>query len=123
MKTADIAREIIRLGHESPDFVYDSNPGGCTYLKEVDGKLVGDCIVGQALVNLGIDREVLIDADNRLKVGAGKRASSIIKGLDTDLNGYEPLLDVIDNVQQDQDDQICWGDAIRHLTENYPELY
>ena len=125
MKVADVAREVLRLGMKSPDFVYRSNePNGCMYVRESNGVLVGDCIVGQALVNLGCDVDVLRDADIALQLGrGGESASTMVNNfIQPESERDADLLAVLDSVQTMQDNQSPWGIAVKDLKEFFPEL-
>ena len=109
----DVANEIIRLGESSPDFVYSSEEdiGVCFYLRP-DGS--GGCIVGTALLNLGIGIDLMKSADARMlnkdAVGAEDLLDDIF-GKDND----KKLAFLIGEVQADQDVAIPWGEAINHL--------
>lgn len=55
--------EIRRLVAEDPEFVYRNVRDGhcCNYTRyDESRKLVGDCIIGQALINIGVDPEELL---------------------------------------------------------------
>jgi len=60
--------EIRRLASEKPDYTYSvpedadeyrEGSTGCLYTVTLDGEKVGSCIVGQALLNLGVSPEDL----------------------------------------------------------------
>lgn len=56
----DLAKEALRLAEENPYFVYN-NAGNCVY---VDDAGCGSCLFGQAMINLGVRPEELVDKDN-----------------------------------------------------------
>lgn len=116
MNVNDITKEVLRLAQENPDFVYRSRAiHGCTYLRESDGQLVGDCIFGQALVNLGFDKNILERADENLALGGGYTISSILA--DNGVAGVDDdgLMLAFNCVQESQDDGVTWGKAIMPL--------
>lgn len=126
MKVVDVAREIVRLGRENPDHVYKMTSDlGCTYVRETsENNYEGDCIVGRAMINLGIDPKILLDADSDLIRGGGKTASEIIAENRSEVEEHDnDILAQIDWVQSHQDDGDKWGTAIESLTENFPDLF
>lgn len=126
MRVIDVAREIVRLGRRNPDHVYEMTSDlGCTYVRETsENNYEGDCIVGQALINLGIDPKILLDADNALIRGGGKTASDIIFENRSEAEVYDKdILTQIDWVQSEQDVAVEWGIAIKHLTDEFPKLF
>lgn len=63
IKVTEVEKEVRRLAKAFPYFQYVPPLGehsACQYLDEQDGEQVGSCIVGQALVNLGVDKEKLL---------------------------------------------------------------
>lgn len=126
MKVIDVAREIVRLGRENPEHVYEMTSDlGCTYVREtLEEDYEGDCIVGQAMINLGLDPKILLDADNALIRGGGKTASAIIIENRSAVEDHDDeILARIDWVQGNQDEGAEWGAAIRNLTEKFPDLF
>lgn len=66
IKSLDLAKEIIRLARENPDYIYHSNGDSCYYTKPNGG-----CIIGQALTNLYPELKLLlkeIDSRNAITV-------------------------------------------------------
>lgn len=116
MRVIDIAQEVVRLGKENPDFVYNSplKSGECVYVSGGEGS----CIVGQALINLGVDIDILKASDYALvELGDGDMASSVIdKVLDVEDDDSD-LIYYIDDVQREQDQRTPWGAAIVNLSE------
>lgn len=118
---SDIKQEVIRLAKADPDFVYEApNPAsGCTYTRNIDDEIVGDCIFGQALINLGFDKQVLCDADSALVAGMGSSISTILiesgiaKGFDDD-----GLVSKFESVQLAQDRGLKWIRAVQLLLED-----
>lgn len=103
----DIINEVLRLAAENPDFVYqapDYHPeetrGTCVYIH--DGN--GSCIVGQALVNKGIDPE-------EIERFEGLPADLMLSNL-----GIKEEADQgqtwLDQVQSYQDTGTPWGEAV-----------
>lgn len=126
MKVVDVAREIVRLGRENPEHVYEiTSDLGCTYVRETsENNYEGDCIVGQAMINLGLDPKILLDADNALIRGGGKTASTILIENRSAVEEHDDvILNRIDTVQASQDEGTKWGTAIRNLTEEFPDLF
>lgn len=126
VKVIDVAREIVRLGRENPEHVYEQTSDlGCTYVREIsEDNYEGDCIVGQAMINLGIDPEILHDADNSMFSGGGASASTLIVQNRSVVEEHDDvILNRIDTVQAGQDRGDKWGVAIKNLTEKFPDLF
>lgn len=112
----DIQAEIRRLAAEKPDYVYQSphGPNGACMYTEIDSdtdKRVGSCIVGQALINLGVSAEAM-------KTHEGESALSVISG-NGELMWYEapPVMRWISNVQHGQDNGRAWAAAVERADE------
>ncbi|AOZ63608.1 hypothetical protein SEA_WEASELS2_18 [Rhodococcus phage Weasels2] len=106
IKVSEVEEEVRRLAKARPYFQY-MPPGGhldsCQYLDEQDGQLVGSCIVGQALVNLGVDKEKLLKQE-------GLPAYTVLANLcETDDKDAQEW---IDYVQGRQDAGQCWEQAV-----------
>ncbi len=107
--TKDFANKVIELADESPGFIYEKEEGGrCLYIRDEKG----DCIVGQAAVELGFEVDKIQEFE-------GQPADFMIRsllGLETDRNEIQykedPYIDFCDVVQSDQDSGRAWGDAI-----------
>jgi hypothetical protein len=73
-----LVAEVRRLAAESPDFVY-RRPGRdrasgpeCFYVhKTEDGEQVGGCLIGQALINLGVPIDEVAELDT-LDIGGAE---------------------------------------------------
>lgn len=106
-------QEIRRLAAESPDFVYrpeDPDTGSCVYV--VNG--VGSCIVGRALVNLGVDPEWLTE-DISITLYPKSRNSERFEKIAGDIPGLVATDDEIqwaNAVQESQDLESRWGVAV-----------
>lgn len=53
-----LKEEVLKLAAEKPDFIYESDPNAveaCAYLVWDKDEARGSCIMGQALMNLGVD--------------------------------------------------------------------
>lgn len=106
----DVVAEIRRLAGESPDYVYRRQ--GCVYVEDDDaGNLVGSCIVGKALVNLGVEPEELhYEVPSRIP-GAGALLRRSVDDLERRW---------IDEVQYRQDLGYAWSESIANADEEYP---
>lgn len=112
----DIKRTIIDLAEEKPDFIYrpikqfdeDNEPiTTCSYVTGEDD--VG-CIVGQALMRLGVSLFTLLTQEN-------KTASQAIRGIFPNQFSWEDL-DWIDTVQSNQDNGFDWKNAVERANKN-----
>jgi len=109
--------EVIKLGTENPDFIYNpGNLGLCSYngpayrtnntdwlnpIKKTVGPECKGCIFGQALQNMGWNPE-----------------EELIGSISTVLRNHEfhyTKLDVFQEIQNDQDKGLSWGEAIKPL--------
>lgn len=118
----EIAKEIIRVGEENPDFVYtdqhsEDELAGCGYTGKSIGTNEGQgCIVGQALMNLKVPEDRLTNLDDFFtEVVTRSLLQKYIKKYDK-YRDYM-LLSVIHNVQVRQDNCYSWGEAITPLKE------
>ncbi|AWN03860.1 hypothetical protein PBI_PEREGRIN_20 [Rhodococcus phage Peregrin] len=53
-----LKEEVLKLAAEKPDFIYESDPNAlepCAYLAWDKDEARGSCIMGQALMNLGVN--------------------------------------------------------------------
>lgn len=116
-----IQAEMRRLAAEKPHYVYDrplddeGYPLGCMYVEvDADSNLIGSCIVGKALVNLGVDPYALSDHEHT-------SALSVLGYADA--RGYErpAVLDWICSVQYGQDNDTSWRDAVESADDIYPD--
>lgn len=100
---ADVVREVRALANQSPEFVYTivDPRGSCLYVHE-DGQ--GGCIVGQALMALGVSAMELGNHE-------GDAAPSVIRDLGIEASLEEELW--LDGVQTYQDDGETWSFAVR----------
>ena len=112
----DVLAEVIKVGEAEPDFVYTDQPGvdydgTCHYLYgngDGDGR---GCIVGQALLNLGITEE-------RIKSFREDYAEEFLPNVlgltvpDEDSPGLKAL-ETLTNIQFAQDDGKPWGEAVK----------
>lgn len=106
----DVVAEIRRLAAESPDYKYKRQ--GCVYVEEDDtGNLVGSCIVGKALVNLGVEPQTLhYDMPSRIP-----GALNLLRRPVNDRERYW-----IDEVQYHQDLGYAWSESVASADEEYP---
>lgn len=105
MHIKQVISEIRQIADKSPDIVYSRdifNPGDdpCRYI--VDGK--GSCIVGRALVNLGVVPE-------RLHEFEGMKARDVLFRLSVDTD-HSDQTEWINRIQFHQDASVPWGIAV-----------
>lgn len=105
MHIKEVISEIRKIARLNPEIVYSRdifNPGDdpCQYI--VDGK--GSCIVGRALVNLGI-------APERLDEFEGMKVSDVLYSLLVDTD-HSDQTEWVDRVQFHQDASVPWGIAV-----------
>jgi len=112
-----LAKEIIRLGNENPDFVYVDQDGfefgdDCGYAGRACGTTEGQaCIVGQALMNLGVPEDYLKDLVENFNIVVEKGVfDPYIKKAKAKKNSR--YVDLISEVQFRQDMAFSWGQAI-----------
>lgn len=134
IKQADLVREVKRLVAENPDFVYmnggayDSNEDvpTCSYVTGDNGQ---GCIFGQALINLGVDKEELSYWE---QFNSGE--TSIADLLDHHGRGGQPLkyenegygsitYRSFETLQKHQDMGRTWKESLRITESNYPEVW
>jgi hypothetical protein len=106
----DIVTEIRRLAAESPDYVYERPGQSCVYVEYIGDELIGSCIVGKALVNLGVNPADLLfeeipGAYNLLR-NPVKMAPEQVWWIDT--------------VQGAQDDGTPWAESVAAADETHP---
>lgn len=109
-----VLKEAIRLAKSDPDFVYDEQEGRpensfCGYGGWNIGTTEGrPCIIGQALINLGADREELSHYGNTVVQNHEDFFEDFDIGDDSDVNA----LDFLKLVQLRQDSGYSWGEAL-----------
>lgn len=109
--SSQVVEEVKRLAKEKPDFVYAIPEDAETCLYVFNGK--GSCIVGQALINLGILAEDIAEHE-------GQPASDVMEDLLDDPNSGHNFW--LDQVQSEQDGRVPWGKAVETATEEHPEI-
>lgn len=110
IRLADIAAKVRELAAENPEHVYVFPSGTACYnvWEDEDGELVGSCIVGKALVALGIDPELFIERDVQ-----ATSVHNTLRAFEADIDWvYGPDAEWLQNVQAFQDQQLPWGKAI-----------
>ncbi|MGW1739993.1 hypothetical protein ACWCPQ_14405 [Nocardia sp. NPDC001965] len=108
-----LVAEVRRLAAENPNFVYQKPEGSifCVYVEQdSDGNKVGSCILGQAMINLGVPAEKL--------VGSGGFAGLALDLLDMEISEKVRWWAVA--VQGKQDKEIPWGRAVEIADEEEP---
>jgi hypothetical protein len=119
--TEQVVNEIRRLAAEQPDFVYvnpvDPENTDCLYVHNwgnEDGlPVVGGCIAGQALMNLGVPASTLHDVEFTSVSGILPRV-----GVKVDIVSDRNLLTWMDDVQSKQDIKNPWGLAVKAADQN-----
>lgn len=112
----DVLNEVIRLSDEDPDFIYTTQPGrenplSCGYAGRETGTTEGrSCIVGQALQNLGVPKDELVDLIDH----AGKVITTHLNIHAKDrYDSY--YLNKLTDIQLHQDNGVSWGDSVRKV--------
>lgn len=104
----DVLNKIVEIGNRFPDYVYKHKQGEliCQYTDGADGQ---GCIVGQALRAMGVPYDMLkrYDQDD-----IGIAASHVLRNL-LGRNLDRSVLNTINLIQQNQDDGMPWGQAIK----------
>jgi hypothetical protein len=131
MKLADIdlkalKAEVIRIANETPYFVYPEDQR-CKYLMQMEvheGEGIittGSCLLGKALVNLGVDTEEIFHCEGE-NIGHILRYTKLSKSMRTDLPpADERLIYWLDTAQTVQDSHEPWGKAVADADATYPE--
>ena len=111
----ELLDEVVRVGEDDPEFVYVDNEDEddliCSYLGQSTENPTGQCcIVGQALQNLGVDREDLLEVEGVVAWSAVSRllGESIQEGISVDKE-----LNTIWMIQGFQDDGNSWGRSVK----------
>lgn len=113
----DIAREVRAVAAERPDFEYQPRvQDGLKYCELFSPDGSPSCIVGHALARLGIDRAIWLDHSERSGCG-GEDIAGVADALA--LTGRQFAHDWLYHVQQDQDEQIAWGECITLADEEF----
>ena len=113
----DVVRKIVDIAAADPDYKYRDTHDRCVYVEEdATGQLVGSCIVGKALVDLGIDKEYL--RDKRSNTNGIPAAWVIIDDLGLDAGTI--AANWVSVVQQRQDAGATWGGAVEAADLYYP---
>lgn len=113
--------EIIKLAEERPEHTYEGakvtkEAGGCSYVGTKLGVVGGEgCIVGQALMRLGVSEDYL----REIEAGAGslnaKELLSRGRRLFNTENNDSGTMRTILLVQGNQDDGLTWGESVRRV--------
>ena len=74
----DVVRRVREIADAAPGSVYKPPRGGPVYLEMHNGRLCGSCGVGRALVDLGVDPELIRSVDH---LRHGYRASYLLAQL------------------------------------------
>ena len=119
--TEQVVNEMRRLAAGQPDFVYvnpiDPDDSDCLYVHNwgnEDGlPVVGGCIAGQALMNLGVTAAKLHDREF-ISVSAILKSVGVTVDADDDMND----LVWMDYVQSKQDNKRPWGVAVEEADKN-----
>lgn len=104
-----VIREIRRIASEQPEHVYRPPVAcriGCSYVDSANAPGTG-CIVGQAVIALGLPVERLAEWEN----GHDETSSTIMLPA-MDIGGSRAELRWIRRVQSEQDQGKAWGEAV-----------
>ena len=118
---ADVIEQVRALAAERPEFVYrststdDGDHPSCSYVTGADGQ---GCIIGQALMRLGVEEERLADLEDSIPGGMG--ADTLLFRLLG--RGYAEGEMWISAVQASQDTGIPWGKAVKIADERHGRL-
>lgn len=116
----DVVAKVREIAAADPDFVYTPPTGTsrCVYVEtNPDGSLCPSCIIGRALVALGVDLAELHASD---RAGTTTLAGVMVVRFATD---SDPVaLRWLRHVQSSQDDGDRWSVAVRLADEAVPEL-
>lgn len=103
----DVLREVEKIASENGDFVYrdQGGEGRCGYAGKEQGSLEGTpCIVGSALIALGVDRNQLKDES--------WGADAVVPKYVVDMHMDKVSLHRLAMIQWDQDNGHSWGEAV-----------
>ncbi|AWN04364.1 hypothetical protein PBI_GRAYSON_20 [Rhodococcus phage Grayson] len=103
IKVSEVAEEVRRLAKASPYFQYEAPGDSCKYLEEKDGERVGSCIVGQALVNLGLDKDTISKYEYESAYAVLQETCEV---------DSMTLLEWVDFVQDEQDAGRPWENCV-----------
>lgn len=115
------------VNEKGSDFVYTANPGtGCTYVdRDHEGTAVPGCLVGHALINLGVAIDTFEELEINVNCGAAIAISELtLAGV---LDGTtDKARDFLAEAQSEQDSHLPWGQAVKRAIEfvstlNYDE--
>ncbi len=114
---ADVIAKVREIASASPDFVYHSPkaPVCVNVAKTADGQWVGSCIVGQAVVALGVPAKEIWD-----KVWDAFSAEALLRHLGVSASGLQDAW--LLRVQARQDSQVPWAEAITAADQAFPEI-
>ena len=115
MTTAtELIQEVRKIAAERPDFIYSDQTESTLNLCSYFGRAIGDesgspCIVGQALKNLEVPMEGLLEVEH---AGKDSDISTVLAMgyVDIDYSGGEAIW--LDKVQMKQDDGKPWAEAV-----------
>ena len=111
---AELIQEVRKVADERPDFIYSDQTESTLNLCSYFGRAIGDetgspCIVGQALKNLEVDTEVLMEVEH---FGEDSDISTVLdRGyVDVEYTGSEAMW--LAKVQLKQDLGYAWAHAV-----------
>lgn len=111
-----LKEEVLNLAAEKPDFIYESDPNAveaCAYLVWDKDEATGSCIMGQALMNLGVNPLELSKYE-----GADIAAVVDILNGGTEPHYHRDKLDYwLSYVQGRQDNGDTWSTAVEFADE------
>lgn len=106
--SAQVVAEVRSLAAESPRFVYmtpdDGAGAACKYVQYDDEGNLAGCIVGQALLRLGLPAAEVQEYE-------GNPASTVVYRL---ASSTDEDLAWLDHVQEHQDSKNPWGESVEY---------
>lgn len=104
---------VRRIASENPDKVYEETDEGCVYVEEDPdtGELVGSCLIGCALISIGIPAEDLdLDETEIFYNLIGRLGLELPPG----------VAEWANFVQRRQDSGQPWGESVRDADKEHP---
>lgn len=107
-----VVKRVREIAKENPDFIYTdqgANDSECSYLgRSMSEPNVGQgCIVGQALLDLGVTREEMVEAEIE-----GVPGYEVLEYLGIESKFKHNIF--LDYVQESQDDGETWKEAVEY---------
>lgn len=116
----ELQQQVVKVATERPDFVYidqeNASRTNCSYVGAKKGVVGGEgCIVGQALMRMGIPEQELRDWENSQQ-GTGTPVSALLRDPEVfEYTGNILQIEQLRDVQRNQDMGNPWGLAVAPL--------